>query len=475
MPLIKTRDGEIKKFRTIFSEDIEPKKKDKEQIENRSLLKAIFSSMSDAVITIDSEFKIMEANRSAKKICGVDIGMSRGKNFLGSISQCNQSCLEVIQKTIKDGDHLKGKRIECGFKKGHQQVVDISSSPLFDPECNFKGAVIIIRNTPSIMDHGKEQRERHPYQNIIGKSKKMQDIYRLLDDLADIDTTVLVTGESGTGKELVAKALHNAGHRSGKPFVTVNCSALAENLLESELFGHVKGAFTGAINKKEGRFQVANGGTILLDEIGDVSPVIQLKLLRVLQEKEFEPVGDTTPRKVDIRIIACTNKNLQICVQNGEFREDLYYRMKVVEVNLPPLRERKEDIPLLIDHFVNHFRIKSQKNITGVSDAVLFKFLDYSWPGNIRELEHVIERAFVICRHNVITLEHLPIEICDFQLPTVNRENLFRERNGHGKQEILAALKKTFWNRTKTAELLGISRQTLYRKIKQYNILENLC
>lgn len=469
LPLTKIRNEQIKKFNPILNKGIQLEKENNKQTVDQSLLKAIFGSMDDAIISIDSELKITEANKSAREICGVDIEVSRGKVFLGCISQCGQSCFEMIQKTIKNSEHIKGKRIECGYIKRLQQVVEISSSPLIDPEGNFNGTVLAIRNISSDQGHAKKRGKRHSYHNIIGKSEKMQDIYRLLDDLADIDTTVIVTGESGTGKELIAKALHNSGYRSGKPFVAVNCSALSENLLESELFGHVEGAFTGAINHKKGRFQIANNGTILLDEIGDISPVIQLKLLRVLQEKEFEAVGDATPRKVDVRIIACTNKDLQTCVKNGTFREDLYYRMKIVEIQLPPLRERKEDIPLLINHFLNHFQKRFEKNITGVSDAVLCKFLEYSWPGNIRELEHIIERAFVLCKNNVITLENLPIEMVNLKFPTVDRE-----KNGKNKQEILTALKKTFWNRTKAAEFLGISRQTLYRKIKQYNILENL-
>ena len=305
----------------------------------------------------------------------------------------------------------------------------------------------------------------------------MQDIYRLLEDLANLETTVLITGESGTGKELVARALHYSGQRAFRPFVTVNCSALAESLLESELFGHVKGAFTGAIKDKQGRFQAANGGTILLDEIGDISPLIQLKLLRVLQEKVFERVGESVPQKVDVRVIACTNKDLKEKVKRGEFRQDLYYRLKVVEVSLPPLRERLEDLPLLVNHFCHSFNERFKKNIEGISSEVLSRFMNYSWPGNVRELEHVMEHAFVLCRGPVITLDHLPLEIRDDGVTGGAEKNVkipvqeTQPQEPNGSQQILNALNKAHWNKTKAARLLGISRRTIYRKIDLYQLI----
>jgi transcriptional regulator with GAF, ATPase, and Fis domain len=294
-----------------------------------------------------------------------------------------------------------------------------------DQEGRFTGALLVIRDITLLRDLERELRERHLFQNMIGKSKRMQDIYRLLEDLSNLETTVLITGESGTGKELVAKALHYSGQRAFNPFVTVNCSALTESLLESELFGHVKGAFTGAIHDKQGRFQAADQGTILLDEIGDISPLIQLKLLRVLQEKVFERVGESNPQKVDVRIIASTNKDLKEKVRKGEFREDLYYRLKVVEVSMPPLRERLEDIPLLVDHFREMFNKRFQKEIDGLSNEVLNKFMSYHWPGNVRELEHVIEHAFVLCRGRVITLEHIPSEVKDYG----SSDKIMRQKN----------------------------------------------
>jgi transcriptional regulator with PAS, ATPase and Fis domain len=298
----------------------------------------------------------------------------------------------------------------------------------------------------------------------------MQKVYSLIKSLANVQTTVLVTGESGTGKELVAEALHLSGDRSHKPLVKVNCSALPESLLESELFGHVKGAFTGAIRDNIGRFHRADGGTIFFDEIGDISPKVQLKLLRVLEEREFERVGSSAPTKVDVRLIAATNRNLMEKVGNGELREDLYYRLKVIEIKLPPLRDRREDIPLLVEHFRNGFNVKFKKDIEGISSEVLEAFLKYPWRGNIRELEHTMEHAFVLCNRNIITFDDLPYEF--MAAPEAVRNSAIENAEADT-QGILEALKKTAWNKTKAARLLGIDRVTLYRKIKRYNITED--
>jgi transcriptional regulator with GAF, ATPase, and Fis domain len=310
-------------------------------------------------------------------------------------------------------------------------------------------------------------RDRRKFHNIIGKSEKMQAIYSLIEDLADVQTTVLILGESGTGKELVAEALHYSGGRSHKPLLKVNCSALSENLLESELFGHVKGAFTGALQDRMGRFQKADGGTIFLDEIGDVSPRIQLQLLRVLQEREFERVGDSNPIKVDVRVVAATNQNLREKVRRGEFREDLYYRLKVVEINLPPLRDRREDIPFLIKHFLKKFNKKLNKEIVAISADVQKVFMNYLWPGNVRELEHTLEHAFILCHQNVITVDHLPLVFKDF---FETKTSSFKDLRDDESQAVIRVLEQTSWNKARAARLLGMSRRTLYRKIEEYKI-----
>jgi len=466
--LIRNADGEITGFRTVSRDMTQRKETEKELAEHRTRLEAIFGSVKDAIITVDPDLKIVEANKSMENICGIAVKEITGKTFSQCLNQCSKSCSEVLRQTLEKKMTIKEYRVECGHQQRHQQTVSVTSSPLLDPEGKFMGVVLVMRDITLLRDLERELMERHQFQNIIGSSKKMQDTYRLLEDLADLETTVLITGESGTGKDLIARALHYSGHRAFKPFVTVNCSALAESLLESELFGHVKGAFTGAIKDKQGRFQAANGGTLLLDEIGDISPLIQLKLLRVLQEKEFERVGESIPQKVDVRVIASTNKDLKEKVRRGEFRQDLYYRLKVVEVSLPPLRDRLEDLPLLVDHFCRSFNERFKKNLEGISNKVLGRFMDYPWPGNIRELEHVIEHAFVLCRGGVITLEHLPSEIRDYERIEKIAIPKIPVKGPRQDQEILNALNKTGWNKAKAARQLGISRRTIYRKISKH-------
>jgi PAS domain S-box-containing protein len=463
--LIRNTEGVITGFRNVSLDITARKEAENKLTEHRSRLEAIFRSVKDAIITVDPNLIVIEANKSMENICGTEVEEIVGKEFPQCQQHCNQACHEVLGQTLEKKTAIKEYRIECENQHRLQQVVNVSSSPLLDPQGKFMGAVLIIRDITLLREIERELRERNQFQNLIGRNKTMQDIYSLLEDLANLDTAVLVTGESGTGKELVARALHYSGNRAFKPFVTVNCSALAESLLESELFGHVRGAFTGAIKDKQGRFQAANGGTILLDEIGDISPMIQLKLLRVLQEKEFERVGESTPQKVDVRVIASTNKDLKGKVNRGEFRQDLYYRLKVVEVALPPLRERLEDLPLLVDHFRCSFNERFNKHVEGISNEVLSTFMDYNWPGNVRELEHVMEHAFVLCHGATITIHHLPVDLRNIEqindLPQIKTP----AKKFNGGQDILDALNKTGWNKTKAARLLGISRQTVYRKI----------
>lgn len=468
--LMRSPEGKITGFRVISRDITQRMEAEKVMAEHRSRLLAIFESINDAVIMVDPELKIIEANKSTENICGIKIENNTGKTFSLCLSECSKSCCEALTQTVEKRTTIKNYRTECGHQQRPTQIVSITSSPLLDSGGNFMGAVMVIRDITLLQNMERELRNRHQFQNIIGKSDKMQEIYSLLEDLANLDTTILITGESGTGKDLIAKALHYSGPRAFKPFVAVNCSALAESLLESELFGHIKGAFTGAIRDKQGRFQLANHGTILLDEIGDLSPLIQIKLLRVLQEKEFERVGESTPQKADVRVVACTNSNLKEKVKNGEFRQDLYYRLKVVEIALPPLRDRLEDLPLLVDHFCSMFNAQFKKNIEGVSSDVLHLFMNYSWPGNVRELEHALEHCFVLCQEQIITPKHLPMEIKDFSRAGKFSLSGSQESTAVGEKKILDALHKSHWNKTKTAKLLGISRRTLHRKIKSHNL-----
>jgi PAS domain S-box-containing protein len=432
----------------------------------RSNLEAIFSSVNDAIITVDKELKVLEVNKAARKICSIN------RNLIGrpldSISRiCTGKCIDIVKKTIRDKQAVELYRTECESTGPHTQVITINTSPLLDNRGEFTGAVIVIKDETRLSQLERNLGERRQFHNIMGKNKKMQQIYALIEDLADVQTTVLITGESGTGKELVAEAIHYKGNRSNKPLVKVNCSALSEGILESELFGHIKGAFTGADRDKTGRFQKADGGTIFLDEIGDISARMQLRLLRVIQEREFERVGDSISIKVDIRIIAATNQDLAERVRLGKFRKDLYYRLKVIELSLPPLRERKDDIPVLTNYFLQKFNSKFSKKITGVSDDVLKIFMDYSWPGNVRELEHTLEHAFVTARQATITIDQLPENLRRSNeagtASTVKEETL-------GPDNVLNALKKSGWNKSKAARLLGINVRTIYRKIEKYNL-----
>lgn len=454
-------------FRSIVRDITNRRRTEQELEKHRSRLQAIFRSVRDAIITVDTDMVIIEANQATENICGIAGKDIVGKVFTECLNQCNQSCHEALRNSLLKKMTIRGYRIECKRRDRPQQTVTITSSPLLDRDETFTGTVLVIRDITRLSDLERELREKHQFQNIIGKSPRMQDIYGLLENLSDLDTTVLITGESGTGKSLVAKALHHSGSRAFKPLITVNCSALPENLLESELFGHVKGAFTGAIKDSEGRFQAAQGGTILLDEIGDISPRIQLKLLRVLEEKEFERVGESVSIKVNARVIACTNRDLKEKVRLGEFREDLYYRLKVVEVAMPRLRERLEDIPLLVDHFFDVFNKGFKKEIEGLSNEVLRAFMDYRWPGNVRELEHSIEHAFVLCRGPIILLDHIPAEIREY---LGSRKWTREKKSVDGSEDILTVLEKTDWNKAKAARILGIDRSTLYRKIKKCNL-----
>jgi two-component system response regulator AtoC len=312
------------------------------------------------------------------------------------------------------------------------------------------------------------------FENIIGKNKKMQDLFELVRDIAKTNSTILIRGESGTGKELIANAIHFNSDRIEKPFVKVNCAVLAENLLESELFGHVKGSFTGAIRDKVGRFELAHGGTIFLDEIGDISPNMQLKLLRVIQEGEFERVGGNETKKVDVRILAATNRNLEEAMKSGNFRQDLYYRLNVIPLDVPPLRERKDDIPLLVAYFLEKFNVDFKKTISAVDDEAMSYLQSYEWPGNIRELENLMERAIVLNKSGILKIKDFPIFVSQNEAEeeiNININNDLTEVvDNFEKKIILKALRENNFNKLRTAEKLGIHRSTFMSKLKKYEI-----
>jgi DNA-binding NtrC family response regulator len=320
------------------------------------------------------------------------------------------------------------------------------------------------RNRNVLLSQALEK--RYSFGNILGKNSRMQEIYELVSDISNTDSTVLIQGESGTGKELIARAIHFNSHRKTKPFVVANCSAYSQNLLESELFGHEKGAFTGAIRRKIGRFELAHGGTIFLDEIGEVSPPTQILLLRVLQDRRFERVGGEETLEVDVRVIAATNKNLMEEMRKGTFREDLYYRLNVIPIFVPPLRERKDDIPLLTSYFLQKFSREKGKEVTSIGSEVMELFLAHSWPGNVRELENVIEHASIIAKKDKILPKDLPQYLLQKPLPN---QQLFSLKD-HERDLILKALEETKWNKHQASKKLKITRSTLYGKMKRYGL-----
>jgi len=447
---------------------------DREQLEAekeqyRENLEAVFSSVQAGIISIDHNYTVLNANSAIEHFFSVAPEKILNQKIHAIVNEKQNVCLSVLEKTLQEKEVIRDYRVEWTNAAGTPQVVMLSCTPLLGRKKDFRGATLVIRDITRLSTLEQTLRERQQFQKLIGKNPKMQRLYELLENVSTTETTVLILGESGTGKELVAEAIHYSGRRALQPLIKVNCTALAENLLESELFGHVRGAFTGALKDKIGRFQAADGGTILLDEIGDISPALQLKLLRVLQYMEFERVGDSATVKVDVRVIAATNQNLKKKITEGRFREDLYYRLKVVEVALPPLRERTDDIPLLVAHFIKRFNDRFKKNIESVSDEVMEIFMRYAWPGNVRELEHVIEHAFVLCHTETIMPDNLPADLHKQSLSP----NVACQPGGKPALDrvvIIDALTKAGWNKSKAARLLGVNRLTIYRKIQELNI-----
>ncbi len=431
-------------------------------------LDAVFRSVEDMIVTVDDGLVITGMNDAATELCGIS-GESVGKN-VGSLGLgCTARCLDALRQTIRERRPVRAIRLECRHAGEVPQIVDVSTYPLEFRTGTYTGAVMVVRDQTRLVQLEKNSGDRQRLLGIVGRSRPMQEIYSLIEVLSGVDSAVLITGESGTGKELVAEALHRLGPRRQKRMVRVNCAALPEALLESELFGHVRGAFTGAISSRAGRFELADGGTLFLDEIGDLSPRMQSRLLRVLQSKEFERLGDSSTVRVNARIIAATNKHLREMVALGEFREDLLYRLEVVGIHVPPLRDRREDIPLLVEHFLAGFNKRISKSVLRLSSDVEEWFMEYRWPGNVRELEHVLEHAVVLCNQDTITMDHLPAHLTDsrgLQVAEVGK------RHGIEPESIRKALQQTAGNKKRAARLLGIDRKTLYRNIAKYKLVD---
>ncbi|MBC2715842.1 MAG: sigma 54-interacting transcriptional regulator [Desulfobacteraceae bacterium] len=454
------------------------------EIWNNRFANLLLDSMAEGVFTLNADGIIRSWNPSMEKISGYTAKESIGRTCrMLKFSSCfNRSCPEdarecgIFQKGAMDPTECK-----LMHKKGHFVSVIKNARLVKDEDGSVIGIVETLTDLTDLTlarQKVEEARQKlleiHQFGNLIGKSHVMQEVFKAIKAAANSDATILIQGESGTGKELVAGAIHYNHDRFQKPMVAVNGSALSESLLESELFGHVKGAYTGAHRDRKGRFEEADGGTIFLDEIGDISPFIQLKLLRAIQEKQIERVGESRKRHVDIRIITATHEDLYNLVAQGLFREDLYYRLKVFPIHIPPLRKRKEDIPLLVRHFINQFNQKTGKSIKGVTSDALRVFMDYRWPGNVRELENAIEHAFVLCTTDQISIFDLPVEIRQMEYrPGANDApelSPTRIKKKITKSGLLELLYEYDWNKAEVSRRIGKSRTSVWKYMKKWGI-----
>jgi PAS domain S-box-containing protein len=431
---------------------------------------AILESISDGVFTIDMNWRVTFFNRAAEDITGISREEALGRlcSEVFKSSMCEAEC--ALQRTLKSGKPVINKSGYIIDSEGVRVPISISTAVLRDSGGEIIGGAETFRDLSEIEALRKELEGRVQIGDLVSHSQAMRPIFDMVPSLAASSTTILIHGETGTGKELLAKAIHGMSSRSQKPFVAVNCGALPDTLLESELFGYKKGAFTGATQDKPGRFALAGDGTLFLDEIGEISSALQVRLLRVLQEHTFEPLGATRPEKSGARILVATNRNLAAMVKKGEFRQDLYYRINIISLELPPLRRRKEDIPLLVEHFVGRFNRLQGKNVTGFTPGAYSLLMGHDWPGNIRELENVVERAFVLCTAKWISPEHLPAELTGHKARPAEVGDIDSAIRFAEEQSILGALKRNSFNRAAAARELGIHKTTLYRKIKNLDV-----
>jgi len=429
---------------------------------------AVVDSISDGILAVDLDRRITFINRAAERITGVCQQDALGKHCweVFHTNVCEGGC--PLKRALNGAVSTSTGPVCVTNRQGKPIPVSISAALLKDAHGVVIGGVETLRDLNLIRQLHKEHESQYVFEDMISRSKKMRELFDILPAIAESESTVLIEGESGTGKELIAKAIHNLSPRKDGPFVALNCGALPDNLLESELFGYVAGAFTDAKMDKKGRFAIAEGGTLLLDEIGDVSQAMQVRLLRVLQEKSYEPLGGTASVPADVRVIAATNKRLDQLVEVEKFRTDLYYRINVMCVRLPSLQDRKEDIRLLVDHFIDRFNRLRQKNVPGFSPPALSLLLNHAFPGNVRELENIIEHASVLCGGGIIRPEHLPEYLYgERPVPAVEIAGTLAEMEA---LFLVGALKRNNWSRKATAAEIGINTSTLYRKIKKLGL-----
>lgn len=432
----------------------------------------ILNSLTEGVFTVDENMVITYFNNAAEKITGIQKEKALGQYCFEVMRSniCEKSC--ALKCSLQTGKDVVDKRVNILREDGREFYVSISTSPLKDENGKFIGGVESFRDLSTIEELKKEIKKSYTFEDIISKNHLMLQVFDTLPIISQSDSTVLIEGASGSGKELFARAVHSLSLRKKGPFIAVNCGALPETLLESELFGYVKGAFTDAKKDKPGRFALAKGGSIFLDEVESLPLSTQVKLLRVLQEKEFEPLGATAPIKANVRVIAATKENLVKLIKKETFRDDLYYRLNVVKIELPPLVKRRDDIPILINHFIDKFNKRMNKSIQDISKDVMNILMQYDFPGNVRELENIIEHACVMCQGTRIRTTHLPPEFNQRSDKLIVHE----EVNSHPlqsfeRQLLQETLEKHNGNKILTAEELGLHRSTLWRKMKKYDLI----
>jgi PAS domain S-box-containing protein len=426
---------------------------------------SILESISDGVFTVDRDWRVTSFNRAAEEITGVARADAVGRRCADVFraSMCETEC--ALRHTMDTGAPVVNRATFIVDAEGQRVPISVSTALLRDARGAVVGGAETFRDLSLIEALRQEIKGRFQVGDIVSRSPAMRRVLEVLPRIAESESTLLLQGETGTGKELVARAIHGLSARRDGPFVAVNCGALPDTLLESELFGYKAGAFTGAARDKPGRFAVARGGTLFLDEIGDVSPALQVRLLRVLQEKQYEPLGGTRTETADVRVIAATNRDLAALVERETFRQDLYYRINVVKLDLPPLRQRREDIPLLIQHFVTVFNAVQNKRVTGVSPDALGVLAAHDYPGNVRELHNLVERAFVLVSEGPITLEHLPRELVPVSPRPAGGRRMAETVRTLEAQAIREALERTGGNRLAAARELGVHKSTFFRKV----------
>lgn len=432
----------------------------------------ILESISDGVFTVDHNWRLMSFNRAAEEITGTPrkeaIGRYCWEVFRSNM--CEGDC--ALKRTMKEGKSFVSSSTYIINNRQERVPIGVSTSPLKNENGDILGGVETFRDHSLVEELRRELSGSFELGDMVSRSKEMKKIFNILPQVAESDSAVLIEGETGTGKELIASSLHNLSWRKEEPFVAINCGALPDTLLESELFGYKAGAFTNADKDKPGLFQAAGNGTILLDEIGDTSAAFQVRLLRVLEEKEFQPLGSVEKIRTDTRIIAATHRDLAHMIESGEFRRDLFYRINIIRLQLPPLRERMEDIPLLIERFIKKMNHIKGRAVSNVSKEAMSLLLDHNYPGNIRELENIIEHGFVLCLEGELEVSHLPsyLAIQHKSSPTPNSSSIEASVRSTEKEIIVEALKRNNYNRLAAAKDLGIHKSTLFRKLKKYQI-----